>query len=120
MGHHWFKRHNHQLMHISSILLRVHLFLTDSRADDDALYNILEYNGTQDGWCIVCTREGWTRAERLKDRCEMARPHKMFKTEMVWSTCVDDGEYVDIRQWEGDQRQLFTPYLNRAVLNGSF
>ena len=50
----------------------------------------------------------------------MARPHKMFKTEMVWSTCVDDGEYVDIRQWEGDQRQLFTPYLNRAVLTGSF
>ena len=69
-------------MHISSLFLRAHLFLIDSRADE-TLYNILEYNGTQDGWSIVCTREGWTRAERLKDRCEMARPHKVFKTELV-------------------------------------
>ena len=80
-------------MNISTLLLHAHLFLTDSRTDD-TLYNVLEYNGTHDGWCIVSTREGWTRAERLKDRCEMARPHKLFKTELVWSTCVDDGEYV--------------------------
>ena len=106
-------------MHVSSLLLRAHLFLTDSRADD-TLYNVLEYNGAKDGWCIVSTREGWTRAERLKDRCEMARPHKLFKTELVWSTCIDAGMYVDMRDWEGDKRQLFTPYLNRAVLNGSF
>ena len=63
---------------------------------DTKLYNVLEYNGTEYGWCPVATRVGANSAALLCERLAMIKKHKSFKTEIAWFDCVQHGELLPV------------------------
>ena len=87
---------------------------------DDTVFNVLEYNGCLFGWTITASRRGFDSANLLKERCELTRPNKLFRCQPAWQYAIDDGELVDERDFKGDRRELFSPWLNRSVLQGTY